>query len=252
MRFNLVPYILISLLVLVVFGILEFLHINPGSYWDWIIGLLGIWWLLIITILPWNTYFEAKSVLQNAEQSREKNIPVNEKNVNYAQKIAKKYLIAAISLHVISAVGLLMLSLTGITRIGYVGSVLALLLTFLRPLMRMREFVSERLAAIRNELKFPREDVVELLKKVNKLQEHLTFLESQLNVEKSDSLISEIKNQLESLKNENLAFNTALLKLKAENAAEHQKLSHKSEEQLSQLSEDTKFLNQVREIIRFF
>ncbi|MGK7901620.1 MAG: hypothetical protein AB4352_09435, partial [Hormoscilla sp.] len=51
------------ILVLLVFAILQWLHIAAGSFIDWVIALAIFEWLLVIVTVPWNIYFEAKEVL---------------------------------------------------------------------------------------------------------------------------------------------------------------------------------------------
>ena len=80
----------IVFLVLLVFGILQWLHIPAGSLIDWIIAVAIFEWLLAIVTVPWNIHFEAKEVIAEAAQSAEKGIKVDQKQVKYAQMVAKR------------------------------------------------------------------------------------------------------------------------------------------------------------------
>ena len=152
----------IGILVLLVFGILQWLHVSVGSFLDWVIAVAIFEWLLAIVTVPWNIHFEAKTVVDEAAVSKQKGMQVDDKQVEYAKVVAKRSLIVAIALHLLSAAGLYALAATGISIIGYISSGAALLLTVLRPAVRIYEYLATRLAMIRQELTYPREDVWEL------------------------------------------------------------------------------------------
>ena len=64
-----------------VFLFLKLFHIPCGHTIDWMIGLASIFWLFAITTVPWNVYFEAKAVLDEAAQSRASGIALDESQV---------------------------------------------------------------------------------------------------------------------------------------------------------------------------
>src|ERR687885_1633086 len=170
-----------GVLVLLAFGILQWLHIPAGSFIDWVIAVAIFEWLLVIVTVPWNIHFEAKAVLDDAAVSAEKGITVDEKQVKYAKVVAERSLIVAIALHLLSAIGLYTLAATGISTIGYVSSGAALLLTLLRPAVRTYEYLAARLAMIRQELTYPREDIWELRNRCGTLEETLKRIEEILD-----------------------------------------------------------------------
>jgi hypothetical protein len=169
----------IGILVLLVFGILQWLHVSVGSFLDWVIAVAIFEWLLAIVTVPWNIHFEAKTVVDEAAVSKQKGIQVDDKQVEYAKVVAKRSLIVAIALHLLSAAGLYLLAATGISIIGYISSGAALLLTVLRPAVRIYEYLAARLAMIRQELTYPREDVWELRNRFTTLEETVKRLEEQ-------------------------------------------------------------------------
>ncbi len=120
-------------LVLLTFGVLQLLHVPAGSFLDWVIAVAIFEWLLAIVTIPWNIHYDAKAVLDEAAVSQEKGTAIDEKQVKYAKVVAKRSLIVAIALHLLSTVGLYTLAVTGVSVIGYISSGAALLLTLLRP-----------------------------------------------------------------------------------------------------------------------
>ena len=90
-------------LALIAFFILQWLNIPAGNFIDWVIGVASFWWLLAVVTIPWNVYFEAEETKAEAVISRQKDIPVDNKQLAYVGKIARWALIVAIALHIISA-----------------------------------------------------------------------------------------------------------------------------------------------------
>ncbi|MFN6473218.1 MAG: hypothetical protein RMY36_026610 [Nostoc sp. SerVER01] len=242
----------IVVVVLVAFGLLQWLHIPAGSFLDWVIGGASFWWLLVIVTVPWNVHFQAKEVLAEAAQSTEKGIPVDEKQVKYVTVLAKRSLWVAIALHLFSAVGLYTLAVTGISTVGYVSSGAALLLTILRPAIRAYEYLYARLTMIRQEWKYPREDIVELRDRFANLEQKVQSLEVQLNPEQPSSLPATQQRFAEETRRDLARIAANLEELRAINHTEHERLGREARNAIAQLSSDGQFLDHVREIIRFF
>lgn len=239
-------------LVLLVFGILQWLHIPTGSFIDWVIAVAIFEWLLAIVTVPWNIHFEAKEVLADAAQSTEKEIAVDAKQVEYAKVVAKRSLFIAITLHILSAIGLYALAIAGISTVGYISSGAALLLTALRPAVRTYEYLAARLAMIRQEFKYPREDIVELRSRFTTLEETVKRLEEQMNPEQPDSWVAAQQHYKEETRKELARLAASFEELRATNKLEHERLSREARQAIAQLTTDGQFLDHVREIIRFF
>jgi hypothetical protein len=238
--------------VLLVFGILKWLQIPTGSFLDWVIAVAMFEWLLAVVTIPWNIHFEAKEVIAEAAESAEKSIKIEQKQVNYAQIIAKRSLFVAITLHLISAIGFYTLAVLGISVIGYLGSVAALLLTIFRPAIRAYQYLAARLAMIRQQIKYPREDILELRNRFLQLEATVQRIEENLNPEYPDSWVATQKRQWEATRQDLNRIAANLEDLKANNQADHNRLSREAEQAIAQLSADGQFLDHVREIIRFF
>ena len=242
----------IGILVLLAFGILQWLHIPAGSFIDWVIAVAIFEWLLVIVTVPWNIHFEAKAVVDEAALSVQKGIKVDDKQVEYASLVAKRSLWIAIVLHLLSAAGLYTLAVTGISVVGYISSGAALLLTFLRPAVRTYEYLAARLAMIRQELTYPREDVWELRNRFTIVEESLKRIDEQLDPEEPYSWVSTYQRFQGETRKELAQLATSLEELRATNDSQHERLSREAKHAIAQLSTDGQFLDHVREIIRFF
>ena len=241
----------ITLLVLAAFSVLQWLNMPVGTLVDWVIGIAVAWWLLAITVIPWNMHFTAKEVVYEAAESTNKGIAVNPKDVAYAANLAKRFLWLSISLHIVSAIALYLLAYYQITPLGYLAALAALLLTFLRPLHRLYEHIAHRLAQVRQQITYPREDVVELRGKVTALEEGLAKLNTQLNTEDTHSWASQLQRDLAEMKTRIEKVHVLMDEAQIQNAKEHERLARKGEADLARLSEDAQFLNQVRDLVRF-
>jgi hypothetical protein len=244
--------VILILLVLLTFGILQWLHIPTGNFVDWIIGAASFWWLILIVTVPWNIHFGAKAILAEAAESQKKDITIDDGQVRYVAKLEKRSFWAAIALHFLSAVGLYALAATGISAIGYISAGAALLFTVVRPAIAFYRYLAGRLRNIGREFYYPREDIVELRNRVMNLEEISRHLDYQLDGEKPDSFATNLRRESDSLRRDLSRLATAYEDLKATNQAEHDRLSRESKNAIAQLSEDSRFLDNVREIIRFF
>lgn len=243
-------------LVLGTFGLLQWLDVSAGTFLDWVIGGATFWWLMVIVTVPWNIYFQAKQVLAEAEQSQEKSqdksIPIDQKKLNYVQTLAQRSLPLAILLHILSAIALYTLAITGISAVGYVGSGAALLLTVLRPAIRAYEYILVRLGMVRQEFLYPREDVWELRGRVDSLEANINAIQQEFNLENPQALAVKQNRNFEAIRHDLTQLAAAMESLKSTNQAQHEQLAKESQNAIAQITEDGEFLNHVREIIRFF
>ncbi|MEG3862165.1 hypothetical protein [Microcoleus sp. herbarium12] len=241
-----------GLLLLLVFAVLQGLHVSAGNFIDWIIAIAIFEWLLLIVTVPWNIHFEAKEVLAQGAESTKKNIAVDSEQLKYVTVLASRSLLVAIALHLVSAIALYALSATGISAVGYLSSGAALLLTILRPAIRGYQYLAQRLTTIRSEFYHPREDIVELRNRFAQLESTVKNLAAQLNShdETSWAAIQERQQRATKVGLTNLA--ASIEDLRSTNQAEHTKLARDAESAIAQLTSDGQFLNHVREIIRFY
>ncbi len=180
----------IGFLSLLVFFILQWLQIPTGNLIDWLIGIASFYWLLAIVTIPWNVHFEAKEVINEADISQQKKIKVNLDQIKYVKTIAKWSIIVAITLHLISALVLYLLSVKGISNVGYFTSIAALLLTFLRPAIRGYQYLRIKLINIKQQIKYPREDLITLQQRVKTVESQIKQLQENFNLKNPESFLS--------------------------------------------------------------
>ncbi|MEG5175992.1 hypothetical protein [Microcoleus sp. B3-D7] len=241
-----------GIFLLLVFAILQWLHVSAGSFIDWVIAIAIFEWLLLIVTVPWNIHFEAKEVLAQAAESTKKNIAVDQEQVKYVTLLVSRSLFAAIALHLFSAIALYALAAAGISAVGYLSSGAALLLTVLRPAIRGYQYLAQRLTTIRSQFLYPREDIVELRSRLAGLESTVRNLSDQLNSDDPNSWAAVQNREREAIRRQLTTLSASLQSFQATNQAEHTKLARDAESAIAQLTDDGQFLNHVREIIRFF
>ncbi len=241
----------VGFLSLLVFFLLQWLQIPTGSLLDWLVGIACFYWLLAIVTIPWNIHFQAKEVVNEAEISQKKNIPVDDSQVEYVKKVVFWSIIIAISLHLISAFVFYLLSAKGITDIGYITAIAALLLTFLRPAIRGYQYLYLKLIQIKQQIKYPREDIVTLVRRVKNIETKIQQLQNKLDLSKPDSFASIQSKSVKISENKIQDLSNSLKELINDNQQEHKQIIKHSENAISQLTEDSQFLGHVKEIIRF-
>ncbi len=244
--------IAISVILIGVYIVLNILHIPAGTMIDWIVGIVAFWWLTGITTLPWNMYFTAKDLLDDAEISAKKGITIDQDDIRYATKKSSLFLRIAIVLHLVSAAGLYLLAYFGISSIGYFAAIIAVALTFVRPAYRLYDYIIGRLQAMQHKILYPREDVYELRAAITKQTERIDALVALLNLEEEESWASGVSRELKKISAHSKKVETDLEQLIVSNDKAHADLSTKTQQEISKLSEDAQFLNQAREVIRFF
>lgn len=244
--------VFLMLLSVLTFAGLQWLQLPVGSLIDWLIGGASFIWLVLIVTVPWNIHFQAKQVLADAELSEDKEISVDEQQLAYVKTVARRSGVLAILLHIASAVGLYVLSATGVSTIGYISSGAALLLTGLRPAVAAYQYFLVRLNLIQHRFTYPRQDVVELRDRTDRIESTLKSLEDQLNPELSYSWAANQQRGLEDTQKAIARLSATLEELRATNLTDHERLSREARQAISQLSTDSQFLDHVREIIRFF
>ena len=241
----------ITLLSLLVFGVLRWTNLPTGDFLDWLVAVVGFWWLILITTVPWNMHFRAKEVLSDIAIYKDKSKGVRETDIRYAQKIARVYLFIAIILHIASAVGLYFLAEYEISKVGYWGAALALLLTGFRPAVRLLQYIHYRLYAISQAIKYPEDDVYHLKRKVEELSYDVRRVLDVLETSNSESWISLKEKQLQRLEEMAYELKKQNDQFKLQQEQLFGQLSQKTEQRIAQISEDGQFLSQVRDLIRF-
>jgi hypothetical protein len=239
-------------LALIAFTVLHWLGIPTGNWVDWLVGMAIFEWLIVVVTVPWNIYFAAKNTAEDGRESIARGITVDESQIAYAEGVSLRSLWVAIVLHLVSAVGLYLLSYRGITPLGYLGSGAALLLTLLRPAVSTYEYLAERLRTMRQQFEYPRADIITLQDRLGNLELQVTRIEQKLDLEEPTSFASEQQRRWEIDRSEIAKLGATINALQATNDLEHDRLSREAKQAISQITVDGQFLEHVREIIRFF
>ncbi len=249
MRFSQIISLMLatSLILVLIYGTGAYLQFNMGKPIDWVVGVAAFFWLLSVVTIPWNMHFRAREVLADADVSAATGIAVSQEDRAYAQSIAKRYLMVALVLHIISALAFYLLAWLEVSGLGYWASAAALLLTLLRPLIRLHEFIMYKLENIRGKIHYPREDVNILRSKVDEIH-HLV---QRFDASQNDSEYSQLLHRIERIEKRIEKQQTAINNERQDNQQAHEQLKRGAEEAIGKLSEDARFLNQVRELLRF-
>jgi hypothetical protein len=160
------------------------------------VGLACLAWLVVIVVLPWNLYFQARQVLFEMKRSRARGLPVADEQEGATRRVAGRMLRLSVALHLVSA-GLLALGswLSG-EPLGSAFAALFLLSTLFRPAVEYYRYLKVQLFDVMREVKYPREDVAKLIRDVEAGGEQLTALQGSQQ---------ELSRQLVDLKEDSLA-----------------------------------------------
>ncbi len=219
---------------------------------DAAIGVITLVWLFFLVTVPWNMYFQAQQILYDAQISRSRGIAVDETALAYAARWARIALWIAIGLHVVTALALCLMAISGIGFIGWFGAGAAILLTLLRPGLRAYAHIRNRLSQIGNELAVPREDAFELRRRLAQTEDHVRELMVQLDSTHEGSLAQQTLQRLHAL--EQRATEAAD---RHNDFAEHMRLElirveRDAKNTVAQVLGDAAVVGHVRELVRFF
>jgi hypothetical protein len=246
------PSVGLTVFALLAFGLLHILNAPIGRFIDWLVAIASYWWLLVIVTVPWNIHFEAREVIADAGDSAGKGIVVQPEHVAYARTWVARSLVMAVLLHLVSAIALYGIAAAGISPVGYVSAGAALLLTALRPAVRAYEYVADRLAAIRHELRYPREDVAKLRKDLDQLAGKVKTVETALDPKEPASWAARQNAVLEDGQKDIREIRAALAQQRTTDRVEHERLAREMQRAVAQISTDGQVLDHVREIVRYF
>lgn len=226
----------LTLGIVVLLGVLRWLEIPSGEWIDWLVGIGGFWWLLGVTTIPWNVFFGARRVSHDILASRERGIQTSARDEQVAKKIARRALVVALTLHIVTASGFAALAHLGLTGIGWFGAGAALMLTFAQPLAHLYQHLVQTLREMSNQARYPREDIESLRTEVQDLQISLR----RLDLADPQSWASGVERNLSASVLRDSSLTSSIHDLRQE-----------MHQMSARLSEDTQFLGNVRELIRF-
>lgn len=125
------------------------------------LGAVSLYWLLIITTVPWNLYFRAREVRHEIGVSRGRGIAVPAGHEADVRRLARRLLWFAVGGHVVSAAVVAAVTYVSGHMLGYYFAVFYLLSCAIRPAAAYLGYMRARIASLLRETKYPREDVIE-------------------------------------------------------------------------------------------
>ncbi|WP_194892907.1 hypothetical protein [Catenulispora pinisilvae] len=144
--------------------IASFAHVHvPGrTVLDVGLGAVSLYWLLIITTVPWNLYFRALRVRNEIGVSRERGITVPEGRAAEVRRWERVLLRLALAGHVVTAAVVAGVTYASGHVLGYYFAAFYLLSCAIRPMAAYLGYVKAQIAGLLKETTHPRDDVLEL------------------------------------------------------------------------------------------
>ncbi len=154
------------------------LHVPLAFLATLAVGVACLSWLVVIVVLPWNLYFQARHVLVEMKRSRARGIPVGDEQEAETRRVQARMLRISIGLHLVSAALLWLGSYLSNEPLGSAFAALFLLSTLFRPAVEYYRYLRGHLGDVLNEVKYPRDDVAKLVADVKRDGERVEALEA--------------------------------------------------------------------------
>ncbi len=219
--------------------------LSPGL--DMLIGFVTLLWLFFIVTVPWNMYFQAHQLLFEARVSINRGINIDPEAQAYARRWSRIALGIAIGLHALTALAFCAVALSGIGFIGWFGAAAATVLTLLRPGVRAYVHVRDRLGRLSREIEVPREDAVELRRRLLALEQQLEMLIGQHR-----DLANNTAQHLQTLDQHATDIDDRHTDLAEHVRLELVRVEREAKNTIAQVLGDAAVVGHVRELVRFF
>ncbi|MBC8100985.1 MAG: hypothetical protein H7Z41_00155 [Cytophagales bacterium] len=134
-----------------------------GHLLDWLMGTFCLLWLLVILKAPWDLFFQASAVAFEQERSRERSVALTAGRAEYVRTLRGRLGLLAVGAHLGSAALVASVAyLTGEHQVGYWFALFYLVSTVFRPAVAGYAYLSQKLSAVGEEARYPREDIAEM------------------------------------------------------------------------------------------
>jgi hypothetical protein len=150
-------------------------------------GIICLLWLLLLLRVPWDLFFETGNVLFEMQRSRERQLEVRPERAAYVRRLRRVTGLLAVGAHIISAAIIATVTYWAHGQVGYYFAGFYIIATFFRPTSRAYYFLLAKLGEIRNEVEYPREDVLKLrdevaqaVAQVRALQQHVGHIDKRI------------------------------------------------------------------------
>jgi len=138
------------------------LGISSVNTLDWVMGTLCLVWLLFVLKVPWDLYFQAQSVHFEIRRSHERGVPVITGREEYIVVLKRRLGWLAVGSHLASAFLIALVTRYTGGQVGYLFALFYLVATAFRPAAAGYAYLSQKLRSIATEVRYPREDILEV------------------------------------------------------------------------------------------
>ena len=156
----------------------HFVHVPGRTMLTVALGAASLYWLLIITTVPWNLYFKARRVRHEIAVSRERGITVPDGREAEVQRWERRLLKLALAGHVVTSAVVAGITYASGHMLGYYFAAFYLLSCAFRPAAAYLAYVKARIANLLRETTHPRDDVLELTTRLETLYATVEALHS--------------------------------------------------------------------------
>lgn len=132
-------------------------------------GAAALAWLIVLVAVPWNLFFAARRVVAEMAVSTARGIVISAGQQAEAGRIARRMLWFALGGHVVTAAVAAVITYFSGAFLGYYVTGAYLLSAAIRPAAAYFAHLRERITALSREGRYPREDVVSLRGRTDKL-----------------------------------------------------------------------------------
>lgn len=160
--------------------------IAAGHLLDWVVGALGLVWLVVLLKAPWDLYFEALRASYDLQQAREAGIEVSAERDAYLARLRPRLIWLAVGAHLASGAVAAAVGYAAGGRLGYYLAAIYLLSATFRPLAAGYAFLRHRLRSMGHDARYPRLDVTELRGRLERSEHELCHLRESLDAEQSE------------------------------------------------------------------
>jgi hypothetical protein len=132
-------------------------------------GAVALGWLIVLVAVPWNLYFAARRVVTEQAVSRGRGITVRAEQEAEARRIARRMLWFALGGHLCTAAVTAAITYYSGDSLGYYITGSYLLSATIRPAAAYFAHLRQRISALSRESLHPRDDIVTLRQRVDRL-----------------------------------------------------------------------------------
>lgn len=161
--------------------IASFVRIPGRTVLDVGLGAVSLYWLLIITTVPWNLFFRARRVRHEIGVSRERGIAVPDGREGEVRRWERRLLRLALAGHAVTAAVVAGLTYASGHVLGYYFAAFYLLSCAIRPVGAYLGYVKAQIAGLLKETTHPRDDVLELTTRLTTLSAEVEALHTAMH-----------------------------------------------------------------------